>query len=52
MVSVPSGYVWEKELACGSCHRVFTQAALPGYQIPIDLESHRRRAAHAPGHKH
>lgn len=52
MVSVPSGYVWEKELACRTCHRVFTEAASPAYQIPIDIDAPRSRPPHGPsGHK-
>lgn len=53
MVSVPSGYVWEKELACWSCHHVFTDAASPAYQIPINVEAHGKSPAHGhAGHKH
>jgi hypothetical protein len=46
MVSVPSGYVWEKELACRSCHKVFSDAASPAYQIPINLSSDIKPDAH------
>jgi hypothetical protein len=43
MVSVPSGYVWEKELACRMCHAVFTEGGSMACQIPIDLASHKKR---------
>ena len=53
MVSVPSGYVWEKELACWRCHRVFSEAASPAYQIPINIENSGKHATSGhPGHKH
>jgi hypothetical protein len=45
MVSVPSGYVWEKELACRTCHHLFTEASSPEYQIPVRLDSGARRRA-------
>ena len=50
MVSVPSGYVWEKELACRTCHEVFTEGGSMAYQIPIDVGSHRKLGSHAPPH--
>jgi len=52
MVSVPSGYVWEKELACWTCHRVFTEAASPAYQIPLNVSSGKHSSTGLPGHKH
>ncbi|MGH9441522.1 MAG: hypothetical protein ACRD16_04555 [Thermoanaerobaculia bacterium] len=53
MVSVPSGYVWEKELACRTCHEVFTEGASSSFQIPIHVESHpKHRPIAAARHKH
>jgi len=46
IVSLPTGYVWETELACRSCHRVFTDAGSPAYQIPIDTGSPRASSRH------
>ena len=53
MVSVPSGYVWEKELACRTCHQVLADAAAPAYQIPINIETRgKHTAGGSSGHKH
>ncbi len=53
MVSVASGYVWEKELACWNCHRVFSDAASTAYQIPINVDSHERtRISRTSKHQH